>query len=48
LPISIVTYLAASNDWSASEFKTVSDNNPEPIDPVPSAANHPWRNETMG
>jgi xanthine dehydrogenase YagT iron-sulfur-binding subunit len=30
----MVTYLAASNDWSASEFKTVNDDDLEPIDPT--------------
>ena len=36
-----VTYLAASNDWSASEFKTVNDDELEPVDPAELAAIDP-------
>jgi hypothetical protein len=34
----MVSYLAASNNWSASEFKTVNDDELEPIDPAELAA----------
>jgi len=41
LAIFMVTYLAASGDWSASEFKKVNDDNLEAIDPAELSAIDP-------